>query len=57
MKRVGTNSGRNARMWMPHFFTIVDVANFLDVSTRTVRRWIRRKLLVAHHINGVVRIS
>jgi excisionase family DNA binding protein len=41
----------------PRFYTISDVANFLDVSTRTIRRWIRNGLLVAHRINGVVRIS
>jgi excisionase family DNA binding protein len=27
------------------------------VSTRTVRRWIQEGLLVAHRINGLVRIS
>jgi excisionase family DNA binding protein len=27
------------------------------VSTRTVRRWIDNKLLIAHRINGLVRIS
>jgi excisionase family DNA binding protein len=50
MKNVSTDNG-------PRFFTIIDVANVLDVSTRTVRRWIKSKLLVAHRINGLVRIS
>jgi excisionase family DNA binding protein len=50
MKNISTNKG-------PRFFTIIDVANFLDISARTVRRWIKSKLLVAHRINGVVRIS
>jgi excisionase family DNA binding protein len=39
------------------FFTISDIANFLDVSPRTVRRWIEKGLLVAHRFNGLVRIS
>jgi hypothetical protein len=29
----------------------------VDVSTRTVRRWIDRGLRIAHRINGLVRIS
>ena len=41
----------------PRFFTISDIADCLDVSSRTVRRWIDDKLLVAHRIKGVVRIS
>jgi len=41
----------------PKFYTIAQIADFVDVSTRTVRRWIERKLLVAHTISGLVRIS
>jgi excisionase family DNA binding protein len=41
----------------PRFFTISDIADCLDVSCRTVRRWIANGLLVAHRINGLVRIS
>jgi excisionase family DNA binding protein len=41
----------------PKFYTIQQIADFVDVSTRTVRRWIRNKLLIAHTINGLVRIS
>jgi excisionase family DNA binding protein len=41
----------------PRFFTISDIANRLDLSSRTVRRWIDDRLLVAHRIRGVVRIS
>ena len=41
----------------PRFFTISDIANRLDVSSRTVRRWIDDRLLVSHRIRGVVRIS
>jgi excisionase family DNA binding protein len=39
------------------FFTIGNIANFLDVCPRTVRRWIKSKLLITHRINGLVRIS
>lgn len=39
------------------FYTIEQIAECVDSSTRTVRRWIEKKLLVAHRINGLVRIS
>jgi excisionase family DNA binding protein len=39
------------------FYTIQQVADFVDVSTRTVRRWIEKELLVAHNIGGLIRIS
>jgi excisionase family DNA binding protein len=39
------------------FFTIAAVAAFLAVSVRTVRRWIRRGDLVAHHFGSAVRIA
>lgn len=39
------------------FCTIGQVADCLEVSTRTVRRWIKKKLLVTHGFKGVVRIS
>ena len=39
------------------FYTIEQIAECVEASTRTVRRWIKEKLLVAHRINGVVRIS
>ena len=41
----------------PKFYTIEQIAECVDSSTRTVRRWIEKKLLVAHRINGLVRIS
>jgi excisionase family DNA binding protein len=56
MTKIKSN-GSNLRTAVACFFTISDVANFLNVSTRTVRRWIKEGLLVAHRINGVVRIS
>jgi excisionase family DNA binding protein len=39
------------------FYTIEQIAECVDASTRTVRRWIQEGLLVAHRINGLVRIS
>jgi excisionase family DNA binding protein len=39
------------------FCTIKEIAEYVGASTRTVRRWIDKGLLVAHRINGVVRIS
>jgi excisionase family DNA binding protein len=39
------------------FFSIADVAEWLGVSARTVRRWIKTGVLVAHRIRGVVRIA
>jgi excisionase family DNA binding protein len=39
------------------FYTIEQIADCLAVSTKTVRRWLDNKLLVAHRIGGVVRIS
>lgn len=42
---------------LSRFFTIAQIAECLNVSTRTVRRWIEQGLLVAHRINGLVRIS
>ncbi len=39
------------------FYRIEQVADRLEVATRTVRRWIKAKLLIVHRINGVVRVS
>ncbi len=41
----------------PKFYTIEQIADCLEASTRTVRRWIQEGRLVAHRINGLVRIS
>jgi excisionase family DNA binding protein len=60
---VSPASGDRARMGarktadIPRFFTIGQVAELLEVSTRTVRRWIDAGLLVAHRVGGVVRIA
>ena len=39
------------------FFTIGDVADFLGVSQRSVRRWIKSGDLPVHRFGAAVRIS
>ena len=39
------------------FYTIEEIAECVGVSTRTVRRWIERKFLIAHRIDALVRVS
>jgi excisionase family DNA binding protein len=39
------------------FYTIPQIAECVEASTRTVRRWIEKGPLVAYRINGLVRIS
>jgi excisionase family DNA binding protein len=48
---------RRAARSATRFFRISDVADCLEVSTRSVRRWIKSGALPVHRINGVVRIS
>ncbi len=40
-----------------NFLTIAEVADWLCVASRTVRRWIKSGELVAHHFGGVLRIA
>jgi excisionase family DNA binding protein len=42
---------------LPKYYTINAVAEALDVSSRTVRRWIANGDLIVHRIDGVVRVS
>jgi excisionase family DNA binding protein len=42
---------------LPKYHTIKAVAEVLDVSPRTVRRWIANGDLIVHRIHGVVRIA
>jgi len=39
------------------FFTVAQVAEFFEVSTRSVRRWIKSRKLVAHYFGAAVRIA
>ena len=42
---------------LPKYHSINAVAEALDVSPRTVRRWIANGDLVAHRVGGVVRVA
>jgi excisionase family DNA binding protein len=42
---------------LPKYYTIKAVAEAVDVSPRTVRRWIAKGYLVVHRVDGVVRIA
>jgi excisionase family DNA binding protein len=42
---------------LPKFYTIDQIAECTESSERSVRRWIAAKLLIAHRINGLLRIS
>jgi excisionase family DNA binding protein len=39
------------------FFTIREIADCVGSSERTVRRWIKSGLLIAHSLGGLVRVS
>jgi excisionase family DNA binding protein len=42
---------------LPQYYAIKAVAEALDVSTRTIRRWIASGDLIVHRVDGVVRIA
>lgn len=42
---------------LPKYYPIQTVAEALDVSARTIRRWIASGDLTVHRVNGVVRIA
>ena len=42
---------------LPKYYAIQTVAEALDVSARTIRRWIASGNLTVHRVNGVVRIA
>jgi excisionase family DNA binding protein len=48
---------RTGRVPAQKFFTIDQIADALNVSKRTVRRWIKDGTLVAHRFGGAVRIA
>ena len=54
---VGHIHGRRHRDDQIKFFTIAEVAERLNVASRTIRRWIKAGDLVVHRIGGVVRIA
>jgi excisionase family DNA binding protein len=50
----GTLGGHKGKI---KFYTIEQIADCVEASTRSVRRWIDEGLLIAHKINGLLRIS
>jgi excisionase family DNA binding protein len=42
---------------LPKLYTVEAVAEALDVSSRTVRRWIASGALAVHRLGGAVRIA
>lgn len=42
---------------LPKYYAIKAVAEALEVSPRTIRRWIANGDLVVHRVEGVVRIA
>jgi len=42
---------------IPKAYSIKTIAEALEVSPRTIRRWIATRKLIAHQIDGVVRIT
>ena len=53
--RHAANGG--ARVHRPQFFTVRAVAEQLDISSRTVHRWIKNNELAVHRVGRSVRIS
>jgi len=48
---------RYTSIGVPKAYSIKTIAEALEVSPRTVRRWIATRKLIAHQIDGVVRIT
>jgi len=49
--------GRRQRGGLPKLHTVKAVAEALDVSSRTVRRWIENGDLAVHRVDSVVRVA
>jgi excisionase family DNA binding protein len=56
-KRMPASDQRRSGSGPPKFYAIKTVAVTLEVSTRSVRRWIARGDLIVHRVNGVIRIA
>jgi excisionase family DNA binding protein len=57
VQRSLANGSNESVSGLQKYYSIKSVAHALDVSPRTVRRWIANGDLIATRINGVVRIS
>jgi excisionase family DNA binding protein len=49
--------GRRGSNGLPKYYAIKSVATALDVSPRTVRRWIENGDLIVTRVHGVVRVA
>jgi excisionase family DNA binding protein len=49
--------GRRQRGGLPKLYTIKAVAEAVNVSSRTVRRWIENGELAVHRVDSVVRVA
>lgn len=52
---VGMKSERSKPL--AKLLTIEEIAERVGVCDRTIRRWIKQDLLIAHRFNGLMRIS
>lgn len=52
-----TGSSQGARRASPRFLSIADVAERLDLSTKTIRRWIAAGELPVHRLGRQFRVS
>jgi len=58
LERRGRDDRRHrSRIGLQRYYAINAVAEAIDVSSRTVRRWIANGDLVATRVHGVVRIA
>ena len=55
--RINVARSHRQRGGLPKYYAIKAVAEAVDASPRTIRRWIANGDLVVHRINGVVRIA
>jgi excisionase family DNA binding protein len=53
----GHAANHGDRKQRQQFFTVRAVAEQLDISSRTVHRWIKNNELAVHRLGGSVRIS
>ena len=51
------STNRGPQHTLPGLFTIEQTAEHLQVSTKTIRRWIKNGDLIAHRIGRQLRIS
>ena len=56
-RTMGTDSRATSEHAFPALMTIGQTAEVLQVSTKTIRRWIKNGDLIAHRLGGQWRIS